>query len=137
MKLKYQIVLLVRTESQKTPLCVLDHEVEVLKVLHGEENVVLTDDKPPVEYTEFNGDGQPTLADEYARLHQYYKGNNEMQDPVGIALGPLAEFEESFEGVDNSGKDELLAKALELGINANKRWGIGKLQAAIDEATAE
>jgi hypothetical protein len=62
--LPYKLVLIKRGEGSKTPTCVLPHEVEVLKALHGDENVIDTNDKLPEGLTEKTFDTE----DEYARL---------------------------------------------------------------------
>lgn len=89
------IVLLCRSENEKTPLVVLPHEVEVLKSLHGEEQVREAPEgaKLPegVSKVEFD------TGEEYSRLQQYYRGNANNPDPVRMALGTLEDFEESFQ----------------------------------------
>jgi hypothetical protein len=126
--LPYLVVLVCRSENEKTPITVLPHEIEILKVLHGGD-IRETDADPVVKESTFE------TEDEYARLQQYYKGNQEVSDPVRQALGTLKDFEESFEAVGNSDeKTSLLEEALSLGIEAKKTWGIAKLQAAIAEA---
>lgn len=131
--LPYLIVLLCRSEMEKTPLVVYPHEIEVLKALHGEDQIREIDATPPVSEGEFE------TADEYARLQQYYRGNENVSDPVRLALGTLKDFEESLVqvGGDDDEKDALIAEAKELGIKATKTWGIEKLQAAIAEAKGE
>jgi len=131
--LPYLIVLLCRSEMEKTPLVVYPHEIEVLKALHGEDQIREIDAEPPVK------EGTFETADEYARLQQYYRGNENVSDPVRLALGTLKDFEESLVqvGGDDSEKDALIAEAKELGIKATKTWGIEKLQAAIAEAKGE
>jgi len=124
----YQVVLVCRSENEKTPVTVLPHEIEILKVLHGDD-IRETDAKPTVKESTFE------TEDEYARLQQYYKGNQEVSDPVRQALGTLKDFEESFEVVDGSDeKSALIEEALSLGIEAKKTWGVAKLQTAIAEA---
>ena len=143
MKLPYQVVLVKRSENEKTPTVVLAHEIEVLKVLHGEDGVILTDDVSPVKNAEFRFDESEegealTLADEYARLEQYYRGNENIPYPVREALGKVDDFVNSFEA--NGGDEEkyaLLEQAKELGIKATKTWGVEKLKAAIDAKLAE
>lgn len=90
--LPYQVVLLCRSEVEKTPLVVLPHEVEVLKALHGEDKVRETDADLPAGVTESTFD----TAEEYARLEQYYRGNENNQRPVYNALGTLDDFENSL-----------------------------------------
>lgn len=142
MKLPYQVVLVKRSENEKTPTVVLAHEIEVLKVLHGEDGVILTDDISPVKNAEFRFDESEegealTLADEYARLEQYYRGNENIPFPVREALGKVDDFVNSFEAGDGDEKESLLEQAKELGIKAAKTWGIEKLKAAIDAKLAE
>lgn len=124
----YQVVLVCRSENEKTPVIVFPHEVEILKVLHGED-IRETDAEPPVKEATFE------TEDEYSRLQQYYKGNQEVTDPVRQALGTLKDFEESFEAIGGSDeKTLLLEEALSLGIDAKKTWGIAKLKDTIAEA---
>lgn len=93
--LPYQVVLVCRSENEKTPVTVLPHEIEILKVLHGDD-IRETDANPPVKESTFD------TEDEYSRLQQYYKGNQEVTDPVRQALGTLKDFEESFVAVGKS-----------------------------------
>lgn len=142
MKLPYQVVLVRRSEAEKTPVVVLAHELEVLKAMHGEDGVILTDDVPPVKEAEFrfdeSEDGEAlTLADEYARLEQYYRGNENNPYPVREALGKVDDFVNSFEANGSDEKDALIEQAKELGIKATKTWGVDKLKAAIDAKLAE
>ena len=130
-KLSYQVVLLLRGEGSKTPITVLPHEVEILKSIHGEDNILITDDVPPVKFGTFE------TADEYNRLEEYYKGDGENTNPTRRVFRNLDEFEASFEAVANAGKDELLAEALALGIKATKSWGVAKLEKAIEAAKDE
>jgi hypothetical protein len=94
--LPYQIVLLCRTEIEKTPLVVLPHEVEVLKSLHGEDAIREIDSELPNGVTDSTFD----TAEEYSRLEQYYRGNENNQRPVFNALGSLADFENSLSAVE-------------------------------------
>jgi hypothetical protein len=127
--LPYQLVLLVRGEGSKTPLIVLPHEVDILRAVHGEDSIQLTDETPPIKEATFD------TADEFARLEQYYKGGSEHPNPTREIFRNLDEFEGSFDV--GSDKEALIAQAKELGIPATKTWGIAKLQAAIDEALNE
>lgn len=131
-KLPYKMVLLVRSENEKTPLVVLPHEIELLRTLHGDEAVREIDSPAPEGLTECEFD----TADEYGRLEQNYRGDVNGQSPVRAAFGSLKEFEASFESVGSSlgDKEALIEQAKELGIAATKNWGIEKLQAAIDAA---
>lgn len=142
--LTYVIVLLCRSENEKTPLVVLPHEVEVLKALHGEDAVRDVEAELPagIKKTEFD------TAEEYSRLQQYYRGNDATPDPVRSALGTLDDFEAMFErksarnsdgneGDAGNQKTALLEEAKALGIAANKNWGVDKLKSAIEEAKAK
>lgn len=130
-----QVVLLRRSENEKTPLVVMPHEIEVLKALHGEDNIIETDDKPPVESVEFYP------SDEYARLQGLYIGNDRVPNPVREGVGTLDEFVSSFENfggsVDDELKLQLIEEAKSLGIKATKNWGIEKLETEIAAAKAE
>lgn len=127
------VVLLRRSENEKTPLTVMPHEIEVLKALHGEDNIIATEDTPPVKSVEFDPE------EEYARLQGLYIGNDRILDPVREGVGKLEEFIESFEGVQGGGEDderklELIEEAKALGLKATKNWGIEKLETEIAAA---
>lgn len=128
------IVLLRRSENEKTPLCVMPHEIEVLKALHGEDSIIETEDKPPVESVEFDP------ADEYARLQGLYIGNDRIPNPVREGVGTLDKFVASFENmggsVDYELKLQLIEEAKALGLKATKNWGIEKLETEIAAAKA-
>lgn len=125
--LPYQVVLLVRGEGSKVPLIVLPHEVEVLKNMHGEDHIQLTDAEPPIKESVFE------TADEYSRLEQYYRGNVDNPNPTRAVWRTLDEFENSF-SADKTDKAALLEEAVSLGIPAKATWGAAKLQQAITEA---
>lgn len=126
------VVLLRRSENEKTPLTVMPHEIEVLKALHGKENIIETEDAPPVKSIEF------VPEDEYARMKGLYIGNDRIPNPVREGVGTLDEFVESFEGIGGDDeKDALIEKAKSLGLKATKNWGIEKLEAEIAAAEAK
>lgn len=127
------VVLLRRSENEKTPLAVMPHEIEVLKALHGEDAVLPTEDTPPVASVEFDPE------EEYTRLQGLYIGNDRIPNPVREGVGTLEEFVESFEGVGGGDdeKDALIEKAKSLGLKATKNWGIEKLETEIAEAEAK
>jgi len=146
--LPYLIVLLVRGEGSKTPLTVLPHEVDILRVMHGDENVVETDIVPPVKEAEFD------TADEYARLEENYRGGNEMPNPTRLVFRNLDDFEDSFAGSQKAPKapketkpagtgdgdpvrDALVAEAKALKIKNAHLLGIPKLEAAIADAKSK
>lgn len=126
--LPYLVVLLVRGEGSKTPLTVLPHEVEILKHIHGDDNIIETDDVPPIEKATFD------TEDELARLEQYYHGDNERPNPTRAVFRNLDEFEASFNSVGGEDKAALVEEAKALGIAATMNWGIAKLQDAIAAA---
>lgn len=119
-RMGYLIALIVRGEGSKTPVIVFPHEVDLLRVVHGDEAVLVTDDVSPVKDATFD------TEDEYVRLELTYG------DAVRGVFRNLAEFESKFEPDD--GKDALIEQAIALGIDANKRWGVAKLQEAIAAA---
>lgn len=130
-KLPYQTVLLIRGEGCKIPLTVMPHEVEVLRAMHGEENVQETDIVPPIKEAEFD------TADEYSRLEQYYHGDNDNKNPTRSVWRSLEDFEASFAPAGGTDKASLLEQAIALGIPAKSNWGIAKLQQAIADAQNE
>jgi hypothetical protein len=141
------VVLLRRSENEKTPLTVMPHEVEVLKALHGEDSVSETEDTPPVKSVEFDPE------EEYARLEGLYIGNDRVSNPVREGVGTLDEFVSSFDGYkaakankttvtkqtnsEDAEKDELVEKAKVLGIKSPHLFGVDKLKEKIEEAEAE
>lgn len=131
---KYIIALLVRGEGSKIPLCVYPHEVEVLKALHSDAEIIVTEDTPPVL------DGEFETEEEFERLQQYYRGNENVGNPTLAAYRKLSEFEDLFAGKEVSQADiekaALYDQAKSLGIDAKKTWGAEKLQTAIDDALA-
>lgn len=129
--LQYQMVLLVRGEGSKIPLTVLPHEIDILRVMHGEDSIQLIDDAPPVKERAFE------TEDEYSRLEQYYRGNADVPNPTKTVFRTLADFESAFGNAGAIDKDALIEEAKALGIPATKNWGVEKLQAAIDEAKAD
>jgi hypothetical protein len=132
---KLIVALVKRNENSKTPVIIYPHEVPVLQVMFGEEGVEVTDTDPGIAPGTFD------TADEYSRLEQYYKGSSEIANPTREAFRNLKEFEAGFEDEDGGEeglKDELIARAKELGIpGVTKNWGIPKLEAAIAEKTGE
>lgn len=127
------VVLLRRSENEKTPLTVMPHEIEVLKALHGDDSVIETDDTPPVKSIDFDPE------QEYVRMQGMYIGNDRVPDPVREGVGKLEDFIESFEGVQGGGeyderKLELIEEAKSLGLKATKNWGIEKLETEIAKA---
>lgn len=131
MKSKYVVVYLKRGEGSKIPLTVYPHEIEILQALHLDAEIELTDFEPPVLEGEFD------IEEEFERLQQYYRGNENTPNPTLAAYRRLSEFAALFEGQGSDDeKEELLEQAKTLGIKATKNWGIEKLQNAIDEVLA-
>lgn len=98
MKLKTVLVLLVRSQNSKIPLIVGEHEVPILKLLHGGEDedaqdlvVEMTGVEPPVLFIE------TTSADEeYARCKNYYIGNDNLPNPTRAVYPTLKVFADSL-----------------------------------------
>jgi hypothetical protein len=129
--LPFQVVLVVRGAGSQTPLSVLPHEIEILRAMHGEENIVLTDDKPPVKDSTFD------TEEEFVRLQERFRGDNENPNPTRNVFRNLDEFEAAFASIGGGDKEALLEEAKALGINATKTWGVAKLQDAIAAAKGE
>jgi len=106
-RMGYLIALIVRGEGSKTPVIVFPHEVDLLRAVHGDDAVLVTDDVSPVKDATFD------TEDEYVRLELTYG------DAVRGVFRNLAEFEGKFAQNDDDGKDALLEQALALGIDAN------------------
>lgn len=132
--LPYQMVLLVRGEGSKIPLTVLPHEIDILRVMHGEDAIHLISDAPPIKECTFE------TSDEYSRLEQYYRGNADVHNPTKAVFRTLTDFEDAFNPAGatavSTDKAALVEEAKALGIPATKNWGVDKLQSAIDEAKA-
>ena len=97
MKLKTILVLLVRSQNSKIPLTVGEHEVPILRLLHGGEDedmqalvIELCEEEPPVAFIE-----AATLDDEYARLKNYYLGNDNLPNPTRAVYPTLKSLAES------------------------------------------
>lgn len=118
-KMNYVLALVVRGEGSKSPVFVFPHEVELLRAVHGEDNIIVTKDAPPVESAEFD------TADEFSRLEVSYR------DAVKTVFRNLAEFEAGFTQV---APKTLAEQAESLGVNVDKRWGEDRLQDEIDKA---
>jgi hypothetical protein len=89
-KLHYQVVLIRRGESSKTPVTVLPHEIDILTAQHGDGSIELTNAVPPVESVEID------TVDEYERLQEMYRGSNEMPNPTREVFRNLDDFESAF-----------------------------------------
>lgn len=64
---KSLVVLVCRTEVEKTPKIVFPHEVDVLKALHGESRIELTDAASPLGTVELDAEAEfQRLINEYA-----------------------------------------------------------------------
>ena len=131
--LPYQVVLIVRGAGSQTPVSVLPHEIEILRNMHGEDSIVLTDDKSPVKESTFD------TEEEFVRLQERFRGDNENPNPTRNVFRNLDEFEAAFSSIGGDGidKEALLEEAKALGINATKTWGVSKLQDAIAAAKVE
>lgn len=125
--LPYVVALIVRGQGSKVPVTVFPHEIEVLKAMHGDDGVEITDAEPPVK------EGSFETEDEYVRLQEYYKGNAELNNPTTSVFRNLDEFESSFGAAVGDSKEELLARAKELGIAATRGWSLAKIKQAIAE----
>ena len=97
MKFKTIVVLLVRSQNSKIPLIVAEHEIPILKLLHGGENEDLQDGvieyvdiEPPVLYIE-----AVTMDEEYSRLKNFYLGNENLPNPTRAVYPTLKSFSES------------------------------------------
>lgn len=132
----YQVVLIVRGESSKSPFYAMAHELGILQNMFGEANVRFTDTEPPTKDLTFD------TGDEYARLEFAYKGApDDIQSPLRAVYRTLEDFEnfcaENYHEGSSSDKEALYEEAIALGIDAKKTWGVTKLQNAIAEATGK
>lgn len=73
---KAQVVLVCRSEIEKTPKTVYPHEVEVLQFIHGPARIELTDAEAPIGEVELDAET------EFARLLTEYAPRGEKEDPV-------------------------------------------------------
>lgn len=156
----YLVVLIARSENEKTPVTVFPHEVPILEYIHGDDAVQVTDATPPVKSGTFEA------KEEFARLQQRYVGNVGQNPTVEVfgsekdfvaAFKKPAEFTEDEDVIhvvsedepddnpdlsgEGSGEDAykegLIEDAKALGIKANGTWGVAKLEDAIKEAKAK
>lgn len=125
------VAIIIRGEGSKVPVTVFPHEVEILKALHGSDSVEVSDIDPTV------AEGKFDTLDEYARLQEYYKGNVDIPNPTQAVFRNIDEFESAFAAVVGESKADLLARAQELGIEANNRWSTVKIKQAIAEVEGE
>ena len=154
---KMLVVLIVRSENEKTPVTVFPHEVPILEYIHGDDAVQVTDATPPVATGSFDA------KEEFARLQQRYVGNIGQNPTVEVygsekefvaAFKKSSEFTEDEEVIHVASEDEpdndpdfsgegsdedaykegLIEDAKKLGIKANGTWGVAKLEEAIAEA---
>lgn len=71
-----QVVLVCRSEIEKTPKTVYPHEVEVLQFIHGPARVELTNEAAPIGTVELDAEV------EFARLLTEYAPRGDKEDPV-------------------------------------------------------
>lgn len=96
-----QIVLICRTEVEKTPKTVFAHEVEVLRKIHGERRIELTDAKSPV------GKVDVDLSEEYQRLlDEYSLAEGEDGHPVINLFGDVESFVDAVKAPKRGKKAE-------------------------------
>lgn len=143
MKLKTVLVLIVKGQNFKTPVTVCEHEIPILRLLHGGDNdidqetaVEITDIAPSVPFLEvFSAD------DEYARLKNFYVAGADKQNPVRVIYPTLKSLDESLveyvDEVDTGALLELIEQATALGIKVDKRWQVARLQVEIDKQLAK
>jgi hypothetical protein len=129
--LPYVVALVIKGEGSKTPVIVLPHEVDILKSLHGEDAIEVTEVTPPIKESIFE------TEDEYQRCQQYYKGGVDNPNPTRSVFRNLDDFESAFAGAVGEDKKALVQEAKELGIKATMSWGVDKLKEAIAEAKGE
>ena len=74
---KSQVILVCRSEIEKTPKIVYPHEIDVLKALHGDSRVELTDEPSPL------GEVLLDAEVEFQRLLNEYQQSGDKAHPVG------------------------------------------------------
>lgn len=102
MKLKTVLALVVKNQNQKTPVTVGVHEIDILKIIHGGDDddmqqaaVEVLDEKPAVDYIEVHD-----IDEEYARLKNYYLGNDKVPNPVRLVYPTVKSLAESVVIID-------------------------------------
>jgi|SRR5215217_2307261 len=145
--LPYVMVLLARSIAQQTPLCVLPHEVDVLRAVHGEDKIL---DGSHIQLPEGVTTATFDTEEEYSRLEQIYKGDRNGIGMVQTVWPSYKQFEDSFDADDEDDerpkkaaaqepekteadleKEQLIAEAKDLGVHATKNWGVDKLKKEI------
>lgn len=86
------VVLVCRSEIEKTPKIVYPHEVLVLNALHGENKIETTDEKSP------NGTKEVDTEVEFQRLLDEYKQPGDKPHPVIEVFGNYDGFVEALQG---------------------------------------
>lgn len=143
MKVKTLLVLIVKGQNFKTPVTVAEHEIPILRYMHGGDNdidqetaVEITDIAPAIPFLEIH-----SVDDEYARLKNFYMAGADKPNPARVIYPTLKTLEEALvEHVDEADGADLyllLEQAKELGIKVDKRWIPARLQAEIDKKLAE
>lgn len=73
---KAEVVLVCRSEMEKTPKVVYPHEIAVLEVIHGAARIERTEAEAPIGVVELDAES------EFARLLTEYAPRGEKPDPV-------------------------------------------------------
>ena len=76
MKVNTQVILLVRSEVEKTPKIVTEQEAQVMRELHGENNILTADIDSPIGAIEIDPEA------EYQRLLNEYQQADGKPHPV-------------------------------------------------------
>ena len=92
MKIDSLVVLVCRSEIEKTPKIVYPHEIAVLKELHGDNKIELTDEKSPL------GTQDVDTEVEFQRLLNEYQQAGDKPHPVIEVFGNYDGFVESLQG---------------------------------------
>ena len=90
MLVKHVTALVHRDMAEIIPTSVLEHEVEILKDIHGEGNVSLADNQPDSAPFEIDA------AEEFGRLMQYYGTNEQGQSYAERVFGRTARGLEAY-----------------------------------------
>lgn len=90
MLVKHTVVIVQRDMAEKIPTTVFEHEVEILKDIHGEGNVSIADDQP--DFVPFDLDA----SEEFGRLMQHYGENEQGQSYVERVFGRTARGLEAY-----------------------------------------
>ena len=103
MLLQTKIAFICRTEMEKTPKIVFDHEIAALKSIHGAQRIEVSEDPSPLPAQEVD------LDSEYIRIQTEYEGSIDKDTGFNPVLEVFPDFE-AFELFVESGPVSKIAR---------------------------